>query len=306
MLACSRNKSLYHLREPWRNEVSQDDGVYLGSDRLDKSTRPGLNALEEDDIGQNNQQHQEVEEEQEKQSSNSGNSSDNCNSNYGEYCKTGSRLSSNESKGTRPARQGRPPPSRDYSVITQSRKCQLRHSSLPITSRHRRHLEVGGKDDHEEDDNNNSGGSNGNDNYIDGQDSDDGKMQRLAKRRKLAPMWPQLEGLTSLQCSSPHQVQKSLSRPQRSDNETTCNTQAEYREWPMHGVFKRAVIGNEIYYSMEFSLEESREFCTSHATLAGSDRHFSATQTGQRTIVEAHATDGTPQKKRRGRPRKHV
>jgi hypothetical protein len=289
MPACSRNQSPYHLREPWLNEVSQDDGVHLGSDGLDKSTRPGLNALEEDDIGQNNQQHQEVEEEQDR-----------------EHCKTGSHLSSNESKGTRPTRRRRPPPSRDYSIITQSRKCQLQHSSLLTTSRHRRQLEVRGKDDHEEDDNNGSSGSHSNDNYIDGQDSDDGKMPRLAKRRKLAAMRPQLGRLSSLQCSSSHQVQKSLSHPQRSDNETTCNTQAEYREWPIHGVFKRTVIGNEIYYGMEFSLEESREFSTSHATLAGSDRHFSATQTGQRTIVEAHATDGIPQKKRRGRPRKHV
>jgi hypothetical protein len=32
-------------------------------------------------------------------------------------------------------------------------------------------------------------------------------------------------------------------------------TTAEYREWPMHGFFKRTTIGNETRYSMDFSLE---------------------------------------------------
>ena len=31
---------------------------------------------------------------------------------------------------------------------------------------------------------------------------------------------------------------------------------AEYQEWPMRGVFKRVIVGDEVRYGMEFSLEE--------------------------------------------------
>jgi hypothetical protein len=40
------------------------------------------------------------------------------------------------------------------------------------------------------------------------------------------------------------------------DQERTSNTNAEYQEWPIRGVFKRAIVGDEVRYSMEFSLEE--------------------------------------------------
>jgi hypothetical protein len=51
------------------------------------------------------------------------------------------------------------------------------------------------------------------------------------------------------------------------------STTAEYREWPMHGFFKRTMIGNEIRYGMEFSLEQLHELCAlvcPHASRAGS------------------------------------
>jgi Myb-like DNA-binding domain len=38
-------------------------------------------------------------------------------------------------------------------------------------------------------------------------------------------------------------------------------TTAEYQEWPMHGFFKRTLIGDEIRYGMEFSLEQLHELC---------------------------------------------
>jgi len=57
-------------------------------------------------------------------------------------------------------------------------------------------------------------------------------------------------------------------------------TTAEYREWPMHGFFKRTTIGNETRYSMDFSLEQLQELCAVacplHATPPISDRYFSA------------------------------
>jgi hypothetical protein len=33
------------------------------------------------------------------------------------------------------------------------------------------------------------------------------------------------------------------------------NASAEYQEWPMSGVFKRVIVGDEVRYGMEFSLE---------------------------------------------------
>jgi hypothetical protein len=40
------------------------------------------------------------------------------------------------------------------------------------------------------------------------------------------------------------------------DQERTSNTDAEYQEWPMRGVFKRVIVRDEVRYGMEFSLEE--------------------------------------------------
>jgi hypothetical protein len=39
------------------------------------------------------------------------------------------------------------------------------------------------------------------------------------------------------------------------------NTRVEYQEWLMHGFLKRTTIGDEIQYSIEFSLEQLHELC---------------------------------------------
>jgi hypothetical protein len=41
------------------------------------------------------------------------------------------------------------------------------------------------------------------------------------------------------------------------DQERTPNNNAENQEWPIHGVFKQAIVSNKVRYSMEFSLGES-------------------------------------------------
>jgi hypothetical protein len=57
------------------------------------------------------------------------------------------------------------------------------------------------------------------------------------------------------------------------------STTTEYREWPMHGFFKRTTIGNEIRYSMDFSLEQLQGFCAIvcplHTMSPNSDRDSS-------------------------------
>jgi hypothetical protein len=40
------------------------------------------------------------------------------------------------------------------------------------------------------------------------------------------------------------------------NEESMSNMSTEYQEWPMHGVFKRVIVGDEVRYGMEFSLEE--------------------------------------------------
>ena len=66
------------------------------------------------------------------------------------------------------------------------------------------------------------------------------------------------------------------------------------------------IIGDKVYYGLEFGLEEPQEFSTSYTSLMDSDRHFSPMQADQRTHVEARGIDGALPKKRRGRPRKHL
>jgi hypothetical protein len=40
------------------------------------------------------------------------------------------------------------------------------------------------------------------------------------------------------------------------DQEPTSKASTEYQEWPIHGVFKQVIVGDEVRYRMEFSLEE--------------------------------------------------
>ena len=63
-------------------------------------------------------------------------------------------------------------------------------------------------------------------------------------------------------------------------DELASNTSAEYQEWPMRGFFKLITIGNEVRYSIKFSLEDVQQLCAAafplHISSAGSNGHFSA------------------------------
>jgi hypothetical protein len=60
------------------------------------------------------------------------------------------------------------------------------------------------------------------------------------------------------------------------------NTMAEYQEWPMRGFLKRTTIGDEIRYSIEFSLEQLQGLydvaCPLYATSPSSNRDSSIGQ----------------------------
>jgi hypothetical protein len=95
--------------------------------------------------------------------------------------------------------------------------------------------------------------------------------------------------------------------------EPTSNIGAEYYEWPMHGYLKRIVIGNEIRYGMEFSLELSQEqqeevgalVCLTHASSSIADRNSSSGHTHScRGQTQSKKTTNKMQQNRpRGRPR---
>ena len=52
------------------------------------------------------------------------------------------------------------------------------------------------------------------------------------------------------------------------DEESTSNMSAEYQEWPIRGVFKRVIVGDEVRYGMEFSLEEPHGLMCPQHTVA--------------------------------------
>jgi hypothetical protein len=43
-------------------------------------------------------------------------------------------------------------------------------------------------------------------------------------------------------------------------------TRAEYQQWPIYEVFKRVIVGDEVRYGIEFSLEEPRT-CLQHTVV---------------------------------------
>ncbi len=152
------------------------------------------------------------------------------------------------------------------------------------------------------------------DHYNNDQDSDDSEGPRPAKRRRpssshsdptsghsrkrhlqrpcdsrsrslstldsshTAPARTQLQSTSSLRCDNHCRSQRSPT-PSLGDDELTPNTRAEYQEWPLHGFFKRTIIGNETRYCMEFSLEEFQKLRASasplHTSRANSNVHSS-------------------------------
>jgi hypothetical protein len=52
------------------------------------------------------------------------------------------------------------------------------------------------------------------------------------------------------------------------DKESTSNVSAEYQEWHMRGVFKRVIVGDEVRYGMEFSLEDPHGLMCPQHTVA--------------------------------------
>jgi hypothetical protein len=80
------------------------------------------------------------------------------------------------------------------------------------------------------------------------------------------------------------------------DQEQTSNTNAQYQEWPMHGVFKRVIVGDEVRYSIEFSLKETRGLTYQQHTVAHQSTDGGDPQTGDlwdiRKITGVRKVDG--------------
>ena len=89
-------------------------------------------------------------------------------------------------------------------------------------------------------------------------------LQRLHKRLT-APVQTQLEQPSSILHSDRRQSKIDTNPTSIGVEESILNASAEYQEWPMSGVFKRVIVGDEVRYGMEFSLEGSHGLmCTQH------------------------------------------
>jgi hypothetical protein len=125
--------------------------------------------------------------------------------------------------------------------------------------------------------------------------SEDNEDPQLAKQQKLcsAPAYksltPQPQNLTlpsamqlevTSRCDNQPESWKSSFLSPLGDEELTSSAGAVYQEWPIHRFFKLITIGNEVYYGMEFSLEDVQQLCTAafplYMSLAGSNASFSA------------------------------
>lgn len=155
-------------------------------------TRPSVNASERVDEGQEQQQSQGVEEEQEERNRNGSRKGDNDSRDNGEHHKNSTDQYSNASKSPQPTRCCRPPPSYSTSTVTRNCKRRVQRSNTRLSttsSRQQLHLELEREEEQEEDHSNYSGGSDGDGNYIDGQDSNGSEGPRPAKRQKPSPSY---------------------------------------------------------------------------------------------------------------------
>jgi hypothetical protein len=78
--------------------------------------------------------------------------------------------------------------------------------------------------------------------------------RNLSKLDKSQTAPPQTQLDLSINSNDCTQSQHSSAHSSKDDQQISTTT--EYREWPMHGFFKRTTIGNEIRYSIDFSLEQ--------------------------------------------------
>jgi hypothetical protein len=268
------------------------------------SEQPSCPALilsdDEDDETEEGQQQQESGEDREQGACNSDTSSN------GDVDNDDNHLQdNNESEGLQPTKQRRLSPSCDP-AIRRSRKRRLQrphHSCSTNPSKLARADLVPVRKETQQPSPSVS---------DDSDDSDRSEAPRPAKRRRPSPsnsdptpnrsQRRRLQRPSESRSSSPSKLDRSHTAPPQTQLKLSLNsddcaqsqhssthsstddeqmsTTAEYREWPMHGFFKRTTIGNEIRYSMDFSLEQLQGLCAlacpRHATPPNSDRDSSA------------------------------
>jgi hypothetical protein len=252
---------------------------------------------DEDDETEKGQQQQEAGEDREKEACNSDTSSN------GDIDDDRTPLrDNNESKGLPLAKQRQLSPSCDP-AIRSSCKRRPQHSDDGISTiqpTQQQHQEIYREKESDHD-------------HRDDQDGNNSEAPRPAKRRRLSPsssnltrrqrlqrphvndptskrtpkhhfqrpcernttpVQTQLEQSSSISNSDCRQSNVAPAPTSTGNQEPTSNTRAEYREWPIHGVFKRVIVGDEVRYGIEFSLEESRtrpQYRVSYQSTDGGD-----------------------------------
>jgi hypothetical protein len=228
-----------------------------------------------------------------------------------------------KSKGLPPAKQRQSSLSCEP-AIRRSRKQRLQHFDEGVSTmrspQQQHHQEMGEEKDQEGHDSCTGTARD----HRDDQDSDDSEDPRPAKRRRPSPSY---SDLTSKRHTREHHVHqpcnnKSHAAPvqtqvERSsavsprdrlqcemaptltsadDQERTSNTNAQYQEWPIHGVFKRVIVGDEVRYGMEFSLEKSHGLACHQHTVAHDSTDGGDSQPGDlweiRRITGVRKVDG--------------
>ena len=142
--------------------------------------------------------------------------------------------------------------------------------------------------------------------HRDDQDSDDSEDPRSAKRRRpspshsdptskrhtrerhvhqpcnnkshAAPVQTQVERSSAVSPRDHLQSEMASTLTSAGDQERTSNTNAQYQEWPMRGVFKRVIVGDEVRYGMEFSLEETHGLMCQQHTVAHNSTDYKDSQ----------------------------
>jgi len=281
--AWSCKPSLLQPGQPLQDQIyQQDDDDQRGYDISEELTCPVLNTSEQDNEGQKPQQFEdeEVEVEQEQQDSTDGN-------NY-EIDVDDSAIDNSKNNSNQ-----------DIDQDSSKRRRQRSNKRLStIPTRQQQYQEVvdeeAQKDDEQEarysDNSSSNGDDESDDDYHDGYVSDNSEDPRPAKRRRPSPYYnnptskrsrkhrlqpsPKRQTVpVQTQCKQSPSILPSDHLPSKiacnptpaGDEQLKSNVSAEYQEWPMRGVFKRVIVGDEVRYGMEFSLEEPHAvICPQH------------------------------------------
>jgi hypothetical protein len=115
-------------------------------------------------------------------------------------------------------------------------------------------------------------------------------------KRHTIPVQTQPEQSLSILPGDQFQPKMAPNPTSTGDDESASNVSAEYQEWPMRGVFKRVIVGDEVRYGMEFSLEKPHGLTCHQYTVAHDSTNSGDSQPGDlwdiRRITGMRKVDG--------------